>query len=120
MMDLRGMSFVVGSYRYTRSDEGWTMTHKDYDYKTPVSWHHTVELVQRIGELMKEVEGLRMVAHKDMEKTLKRISAGCLVCGAMSWKPTGTGEMACDDCGNVFDAPFVRERIPDADAGGDK
>ena len=47
---------------------------------------------------------------------LERFSAGCTVCGAMSWRAlpphsTTTGECRyeCRECGNVFDVPMVEE-----------
>lgn len=41
---------------------------------------------------------------------LARFSRGCEMCGVMQWRATKSGEMACGNCGNVFDMPLMDER----------
>ena len=59
MSDFLGTSLVVGDYRYTRRDESWTMTHKDYDYRTPVPWPHDIAMIEAIATLTAENARLR-------------------------------------------------------------
>ena len=69
---------LIGSYRYTLRENGWTMTHVDHDNKTPVTWPHTVEMIERVRELEAQQAASEPVAvTEEMEEAFMVAYAEC-------------------------------------------